>query len=210
MAAPHTAAPAPVAAAPAAKIDGEKIYKSTCFACHDVGVANAPKLGDKTAWASRIATGQDALYQCTERQKRHASKGRNAALADDGRKRRWTTSLTKLNKTYVYSASGKARNCAFLVFSKWNPVNGNYIMNTHQPKASTYQWRDLFQQILRHRKALLLANGVAILAALVSVPTPLLIPLLVDEVLLHKPAHMTAFMNDFPNQWHRQCCTLSR
>ena len=76
-------------------------------------------------------------------------------------------------------------------------------MNTHQPKASTYQWRDLFQQILRHRKALLLANGVAILAALVSVPTPLLIPLLVDEVLLHKPAHMTAFMNGiFPNQWH--------
>ena len=86
VAAAPAAAPAPVAAAPAAaaKIDGEKIYKSTCFACHDVGVANAPKLGDKTAWASRIATGQDALYTRALKGKNvMPAKGGNAALADD-------------------------------------------------------------------------------------------------------------------------------
>jgi len=48
------------AAAPVA-IDGEAIYKASCFACHGTGAAGAPIVGDATAWAARIATGQDAL-----------------------------------------------------------------------------------------------------------------------------------------------------
>jgi cytochrome c5 len=32
-----------------------------CAACHDAGVAGAPKLGDKGAWAPRIALGLDKL-----------------------------------------------------------------------------------------------------------------------------------------------------
>jgi cytochrome c5 len=40
---------------------GEKGYRSACFACHDAGVAGAPKLGDAPAWAARIANGADAL-----------------------------------------------------------------------------------------------------------------------------------------------------
>ncbi|MBU0654659.1 MAG: ABC transporter ATP-binding protein/permease [Gammaproteobacteria bacterium] len=69
--------------------------------------------------------------------------------------------------------------------------------------ATEYTWRELFQQVLSHRKELLVANGVAVLAALISVPIPLLIPLLVDEVLLHKPAAMVAFMDSlFPANWH--------
>jgi cytochrome c5 len=40
----------------------EETYKSSCAACHDAGVANAPKLGDKAAWAPRMKQGQDALY----------------------------------------------------------------------------------------------------------------------------------------------------
>ena len=67
----------------------------------------------------------------------------------------------------------------------------------------TYQWRDLFAQVLRYRKELIVANGVAILAALISVPIPLLVPLLVDEVLLHKPAEMLTLMDTlFPTAWH--------
>ena len=41
---------------------GKKIYESTCMVCHAAGVAGAPKLGDKVAWAPRIKTGMDALY----------------------------------------------------------------------------------------------------------------------------------------------------
>ena len=73
-AAPAPAAPAaPVAAAaPAAApqtavasagADGEALYKQTCFACHATGAANAPKLGDKAAWAPRIKQGMPALMQ---------------------------------------------------------------------------------------------------------------------------------------------------
>ena len=46
----------------AAARDGQTVYKTACFACHDAGVAGAPKLGDKAAWAPRIAKGNDALY----------------------------------------------------------------------------------------------------------------------------------------------------
>ena len=40
---------------------GEAAYKTACFACHDFGVAGAPKLGDKAAWSQRIPLGFDAL-----------------------------------------------------------------------------------------------------------------------------------------------------
>ena len=51
-----------VAESAAAARDGQTIYKTACFACHDAGVAGAPKLGDAAAWAPRIAKGNDALY----------------------------------------------------------------------------------------------------------------------------------------------------
>ncbi|HEX7888935.1 MAG TPA: c-type cytochrome [Ramlibacter sp.] len=51
-------APTPVAAAGAG---GEALYKQACMACHAAGVANAPKFGDKAAWAPRIAQGVPAL-----------------------------------------------------------------------------------------------------------------------------------------------------
>jgi cytochrome c5 len=64
VAAPEAQPPVePQAAAdtPAASVDGQKIYQASCVACHAAGVANAPKLGDKAAWAPRIAKGNDAL-----------------------------------------------------------------------------------------------------------------------------------------------------
>jgi cytochrome c5 len=57
------AAPIEPPADPVAAVrDGQTVYKTACFACHDAGVAGAPKLGDKAAWAPRIAKGNDALY----------------------------------------------------------------------------------------------------------------------------------------------------
>lgn len=71
-------------AADAAKIDGEKVYKGLCMSCHDTGVAGSPKLGDKTAWEPRIATGMDALYESALKGKNAMpAKGGNAALTDD-------------------------------------------------------------------------------------------------------------------------------
>jgi cytochrome c5 len=43
--------------------DGKAIYDKVCFACHQVSVANSPRLGDKAAWAPRIQTGMDSLVQ---------------------------------------------------------------------------------------------------------------------------------------------------
>ncbi|MGD2074754.1 MAG: c-type cytochrome [Gammaproteobacteria bacterium] len=39
----------------------KKIYDTKCMACHASGVAGAPKLGDKQAWAPRIESGMDTL-----------------------------------------------------------------------------------------------------------------------------------------------------
>jgi len=68
---PQEAAPAqttaepPTADKPAdtqiASAPGQNIYQKSCQACHATGVAGAPKLGDKEAWAPRIAKGNDAL-----------------------------------------------------------------------------------------------------------------------------------------------------
>ena len=46
---------------PAQAADGKAVYDKTCALCHAAGVANAPKLGDKAAWAPRVATGRAAL-----------------------------------------------------------------------------------------------------------------------------------------------------
>lgn len=45
-----------------AKVDGKALYESTCVACHGAGVAGAPKVGDKAAWAPIIAQGEAVLY----------------------------------------------------------------------------------------------------------------------------------------------------
>jgi cytochrome c5 len=80
------AAPTAVAAAPAAaaaKPDGKKLYDTACMACHAAGVAGAPKLGDKAAWAPRIKSGQDALYASALKGKgTMPAKGGNPATPD--------------------------------------------------------------------------------------------------------------------------------
>ena len=43
--------------------DGASLYKTACFACHDAGIAGAPKFANKELWAPRIATGVDAMVK---------------------------------------------------------------------------------------------------------------------------------------------------
>ncbi|MEX1166327.1 MAG: c-type cytochrome [Hydrogenophaga sp.] len=55
------AAPAAAASVTVAAGTGEALYKQACAVCHVAGVAGAPKLGDKAAWAPRLALGLDGL-----------------------------------------------------------------------------------------------------------------------------------------------------
>jgi len=55
------AASMPAATATVASAGGEALYKQACAVCHVAGVAGAPKLGDKAAWATRMAAGVDGL-----------------------------------------------------------------------------------------------------------------------------------------------------
>jgi len=47
----------------ATKADGRTVYESTCMACHGAGVANAPKFGDKKAWATHLVHGTEHVYE---------------------------------------------------------------------------------------------------------------------------------------------------
>ena len=63
---------------------GQKIYMKSCLACHAAGVAGAPKLGDKAAWAPRIATGMDALVTSSIKGKNvMPPRGTCASCSDD-------------------------------------------------------------------------------------------------------------------------------
>ena len=42
---------------------GEEIFNAYCTACHLMGVAGAPKKGDKAAWAPRVGKGINSLIQ---------------------------------------------------------------------------------------------------------------------------------------------------
>jgi cytochrome c5 len=41
---------------------GEEVYNAQCAACHNAGAAGAPKAGDVAAWAPRLKTGFEALW----------------------------------------------------------------------------------------------------------------------------------------------------
>ena len=72
------------AAASSEPKDGPTVYASVCGACHDTGAAGAPKKGDKAAWAARISTGNNALYQSAIGGKNAMPpKGGAANLSDD-------------------------------------------------------------------------------------------------------------------------------
>ncbi|TAK88327.1 MAG: cytochrome c5 family protein [Betaproteobacteria bacterium] len=81
---PQARAPAaPAAAKPAAGANGKPVYDKVCMVCHAQGVAGAPKLGDKAAWAPRIQQGINTLVQSATKGKgAMPPKGGNASLSD--------------------------------------------------------------------------------------------------------------------------------
>ncbi|AKX50265.1 ABC transporter ATP-binding protein [Thiopseudomonas alkaliphila] len=66
------------------------------------------------------------------------------------------------------------------------------------------QWRYIKDLAWKQKKFLVLANLLAIFAALCAVPIPLLLPLLVDEVLLDQPAQAVNLMQSvLPSAWQQ-------
>jgi len=74
-----------MAAAPAAggAFDTAAEYQAKCFACHGTGALNAPKLGDKSAWKSRIAQGDVVYSNAIKGKGNMPAKGGHASLSDD-------------------------------------------------------------------------------------------------------------------------------
>lgn len=63
---------------------GRDIFVQTCAACHVMGAANAPRLGERREWQDRLASGRPALLRSVLRGKGSMPpKGGNASLTDD-------------------------------------------------------------------------------------------------------------------------------
>jgi len=73
-----------------------------------------------------------------------------------------------------------------------------------------YDWQYILDVAREHKRELVMANIIAVLATLASVPVPLLMPLLVDEVLLDKPAFVVNTINGLtPESWHSPALYIS-
>ena len=55
-------------------------------------------------------------------------------------------------------------------------------------------WKSLLEQSRPYRSKIILAQFIALLAVLVSLPIPLMFPLLIDQVILEKPAAFVGFL----------------
>lgn len=74
----------------------------------------------------------------------------------------------------------------------------------HTISQAKYSWRYIIQIALKHKKQLIIGNLIAFLATVASVPVPLLMPLLVDEVLLNHPSIVLNTVNPWlPIEWQQ-------
>jgi ATP-binding cassette subfamily C protein len=74
---------------------------------------------------------------------------------------------------------------------------------TSESAPERYTVRYVLNMALKHRKKLASAHIIAISAVLASIPIPLLIPLLIDEILLDKPGKVVATVGKyFPESLH--------
>ncbi|HKM36920.1 MAG TPA: ABC transporter ATP-binding protein [Thiopseudomonas sp.] len=72
------------------------------------------------------------------------------------------------------------------------------------PVSDHISWAQIRRLALQHKRSLILANILAIFATLCSVPIPLLLPLLVDEVLLGQSGQALNIMNRWlPSVWQQ-------
>jgi len=76
-----------------------------------------------------------------------------------------------------------------------------HINDSHEVRE--YNWQYILEIAKQHKRQLIMANIIAVIATLASVPVPLLMPLLVDEVLLNQPGIVVSSINAItPSIWH--------
>ena len=74
---------------------------------------------------------------------------------------------------------------------------------TKDSALKIYNWQYILNIAAEHKQEIILANFIAVLATIASVPLPLLLPLLVDEVLLDKPGTIVGIIDYMtPSSWH--------
>ena len=74
---------AAVEAGPHVDKSGDEVVTAVCAACHSVGALGSPKIGDKAAWAPRIAQGYETLIKhAIEGIRSMPARGGNPALTD--------------------------------------------------------------------------------------------------------------------------------
>lgn len=72
------------------------------------------------------------------------------------------------------------------------------------PAPDQISWRHIRRLAVQHKRSLIFANILAVLATLCSVPIPLLLPLLVDEVLLGQAGQALQMMDRWlPSMWQQ-------
>jgi ATP-binding cassette subfamily C protein len=76
------------------------------------------------------------------------------------------------------------------------------LKNQSAQAQAVYSWDFIFRIALLHKKQLITGHINALLATIVTVPVPLLMPLLVDEVLLHHPGPVLHTVDPYlPADW---------
>ncbi|MDD1611507.1 MAG: ABC transporter ATP-binding protein/permease [Methylococcaceae bacterium] len=81
-------------------------------------------------------------------------------------------------------------------------ITENVHSKPSQPQAAPFSWNYIFQIAKEHKKALIYSHVIAVLAMIANVPVPLFMPLLVDEILLHKPGLIIQTLNPLvPADW---------
>ena len=63
---------------------GEEVVKAVCAACHATGVLNAPRIGDKKAWAAHLRHGEATLVKnAINGIRQMPARGGNPGLSDN-------------------------------------------------------------------------------------------------------------------------------
>ncbi len=97
------------ASGPKGMLTGEQVYEQVCKTCHEAGLAGAPKIGDKAAWAKVVAQGEKLSFEhAINGIRAMPARGGNSDLTDDEVKRAVSFMMGKVGTTWTSPAVAAA------------------------------------------------------------------------------------------------------